>query len=169
MPHAGGVRTEGRDDARTAATWPAGSAAPVPACGPSRCRPCPRRSRRSSRSRRRRTPARPARQAAPAGYRQRIGDLVLDLLGRAPGQSVKTMTWLSDRSGMASIGTVRSAQYPQPATNRKPAMMRNRLRSDTSMSQWIMRASPLLRATPAPSEAWTLSGRTRRRWASRDG
>jgi hypothetical protein len=30
--------------------------------------------------------------------------------GERPGQSVKTMTWLSDRSGMASMGVESSAQ-----------------------------------------------------------
>src|SRR5712692_9200136 len=49
------------------------------------------------------------------------------------------MTWLSERSGMASIGVVKSAQYPQPPSNAKNAMTRNRFRSDSPISQLIMR------------------------------
>ena len=35
--------------------------------------------------------------------------------GLCPGQSVKTITWLSDRSGIASMGVAVSAHQPQPA------------------------------------------------------
>ena len=35
--------------------------------------------------------------------------------GLRPAQSVKTMTWFSLRSGMASMGVRRRAQYPQHA------------------------------------------------------
>src|SRR5207249_5954297 len=59
--------------------------------------------------------------------------------GERPDQSVKTMTWLSERSGMASIGVVKSAQYPQPPSNAKNAMTRNQFRSDSPISQLIMR------------------------------
>src|SRR6266446_8939512 len=62
---------------------------------------------------------------------------------------------------MASMGVVSSAQYPQPPSSKKPIITRNRLRSAASMSQWIMRAFPLLRATPAPAE--THHGRALRR------
>src|SRR5712664_149631 len=58
--------------------------------------------------------------------------------GERPVQSVKTMTWLSERSGMASIGVVRSAQYPHPASNAKAAMTRIRFLSDTSINQLII-------------------------------
>src|SRR5437870_4900267 len=47
------------------------------------------------------------------------------------------MTWLSLRSGMASIGVVSSAQYPQAPTSKKKPTTRKRLRSDVSMSQLI--------------------------------
>src|SRR6266850_6881884 len=57
--------------------------------------------------------------------------------GERPGQSVNTMTWLSDRSGIASIGVVTTAQYPHPATSRKKAMTRKRLRIETPISQLI--------------------------------
>src|SRR5438552_17503229 len=47
------------------------------------------------------------------------------------------MTWLSERSGMASIGVVKSAQYPQAPMNRKRAITMKRFRSATSISQLI--------------------------------
>src|SRR5204863_1659051 len=55
-----------------------------------------------------------------------------------PVQSVKTMTWLSERSGIASIGVVRSAQYPHPASSANTAMTRTRFLSDTSINQLII-------------------------------
>src|SRR4029453_1751632 len=58
--------------------------------------------------------------------------------GDRPGQSVKTITWLSDRSGIASIGVVSSAQYPQPARSRNAAITRTRFRSEISISQLII-------------------------------
>src|ERR1043166_3080063 len=57
--------------------------------------------------------------------------------GDRPVQSVKTITWLSLRSGIASIGVVRSAQYPQAPTSRKAPTTRKRLRSETSTNQLI--------------------------------
>ncbi len=51
------------------------------------------------------------------------------------------MTWLSERSGIASIGVVTSAQYPQPASRAKNAMTRTRFPSDTSISLLIMSRS----------------------------
>src|SRR6266853_1737506 len=70
--------------------------------------------------------------------------------GERPGQSVKTMTWLSDRSGIASIGVDSRAQYPHPATRMKPAMTRNRLRIETPISQLIIAA--YLRTPPEPPD-----------------
>src|SRR5207253_10516239 len=49
-------------------------------------------------------------------------------------------TWLSERSGIASIGVVSRAQYPQAPTSRKNAITRNRFRSDTSINQLIISA-----------------------------
>src|SRR5882724_10623986 len=66
--------------------------------------------------------------------------------GERPVQSVKTITWLSERSGMASIGVVSRAQYPQPPRNRKAAMTSTRLRSDSSINRLIIAASSLLPA-----------------------
>src|SRR5260370_4640975 len=66
--------------------------------------------------------------------------------GERPGQSVKTITWLSERSGIASIGVVRSAQYPQPARSRNAATTRTRFRSEPSINQliiWTGRGAPL--------------------------
>src|SRR5881409_637544 len=58
--------------------------------------------------------------------------------GDRPDQSVNTITWLSERSGIASIGVVRSAQYPHPPRRRKAAMTRTRFRRETSISQLII-------------------------------
>src|SRR2546427_7033580 len=69
--------------------------------------------------------------------------------GDRPVQSVKTITWLSERSGIASIGVVSSAQYPQPATSKKKPMTKNRVRSDSSINQLII-ARALL---PSSAEA----------------
>src|SRR4030095_13686667 len=55
------------------------------------------------------------------------------------------MTWLSDRSGIASIGVDVSAHHPQPARPRYRTTTRNRFFSATSMSRLIMLASPRLR------------------------
>src|SRR2546430_16211128 len=55
------------------------------------------------------------------------------------------MTWLSDRSGIASIGVVTSAQYPQAPTSTKNAITRKRFLSDSSMSQLITHAPPVSR------------------------
>src|SRR2546427_9971137 len=64
--------------------------------------------------------------------------------GDRPDQSENTMTWLSERSGIASIGVVRSAQYPQAPISRKSAITMKRFRSATSISQLIIaRASSL--------------------------
>src|SRR5438128_5545898 len=48
------------------------------------------------------------------------------------------MTWLSLRSGIASIGVVSSAQYPQAPTSTNRPSTRKRFRSDTSISQLTM-------------------------------
>src|SRR5712691_6620267 len=56
------------------------------------------------------------------------------------------MTWLSLRSGMASIGVVSSAQYPHAPTSKKKPTTRKRLRSDVSMSQLITCSD-----TPSPT------------------
>src|SRR6266496_2878617 len=60
------------------------------------------------------------------------------------------MTWLSDRSGIASIGVDSRAQYPHPATRMKPAMTRNRLRIETPISQLII--ATYLRTPPEPPD-----------------
>src|SRR5438445_7207179 len=48
------------------------------------------------------------------------------------------MTWLSLRSGIASIGVVSSAQYPQAPTSTNRPSTRKRFRSDASISQLTM-------------------------------
>src|SRR2546430_16321241 len=63
------------------------------------------------------------------------------------------MTWLSLRSGMASIGVVSSAQYPQTPMSRKKPTTRKRLRSDVSMSQLITDSD-----TPSPGGIRTPAG-----------
>src|ERR1700719_313310 len=61
--------------------------------------------------------------------------------GLRPDQSVKTITWLSLRSGMASIGACSIAHIPQAAMPIQSVTTRNRLRSETSISRSIMDAS----------------------------
>src|SRR5262249_24313908 len=58
--------------------------------------------------------------------------------GLCPAQSVKTMTWLSERSGIASIGVARSAHQPQPERPRYSAITMKRFFSATSTSRLIM-------------------------------
>src|SRR3989442_3087109 len=57
--------------------------------------------------------------------------------GDRPDQSENTITWLSERSGIASIGVVKSAQYPEAPIKRKSAITMKRFRSATSISQLI--------------------------------
>src|SRR5437660_7172207 len=52
------------------------------------------------------------------------------------------MTWLSDRSGIASIGVVSRAQSPQPPRNKKPETTSKRFLSDSSMSRLITHTPP---------------------------
>src|ERR1700736_577146 len=70
------------------------------------------------------------------------------------------MTWLSERSGIASRGVVRSAQYPHPARSTKTATTRTRFLSDTSMSQLITAA--LRRPPRRAGLSQTVAGRRRR-------
>src|SRR6266481_5106592 len=58
--------------------------------------------------------------------------------GLRPDQSVKTITWLSLKSGRASIGARSIAHKPQPAIPIQSATTRKRLRSESSMSRSIM-------------------------------
>src|SRR5882724_10758081 len=58
--------------------------------------------------------------------------------GLRPDQSVKTITWLSLKSGMASIGARSIAHKPQPAIPTQSATTRKRLRRESSMSRSIM-------------------------------
>src|SRR2546425_12784555 len=64
---------------------------------------------------------------------------------------------------MASIGVVRSAQYPQAPTSTKNAITRNRFLSDTSMSQLITRCD----LSPASAHAENTDGRRRQSVTSR--
>src|SRR5882762_5235852 len=52
------------------------------------------------------------------------------------------MTWLSDRSGIASMGVAPRAHQPQPARPMYTATTMKRFFSDSSMSRLIMLASP---------------------------
>src|ERR1700688_677890 len=61
--------------------------------------------------------------------------------GLRPDQSVKTITWLSLRSGMASIGACSIDHSPQAAMPIQRVTTRNRLRSETSISRSIMDVS----------------------------
>src|SRR5260370_13438184 len=61
--------------------------------------------------------------------------------GLRPDQSVKTITWLSLRAGLASIGACSIAHSPQAAIPIQSVTTRNRLRSEISISRSIMSAS----------------------------
>src|SRR5688572_10549003 len=60
------------------------------------------------------------------------------------------MTWLSERSGMASMGVVTSAQYPQAPSRTNSAITRKRFLSDSSINQLTM---SLHRRLVAPGSA----------------
>ena len=62
--------------------------------------------------------------------------------GLRPIQSAKTMTWFSDRSGMASTGIVIMARTPAIAIASEARMTRYRLRIDHSMIDSIMALAP---------------------------
>src|SRR6266481_3823945 len=82
--------------------------------------------------------------------------------GLRPDQSVKTITWLSLRSGMASIGACSIAHSPQAAMPIQSVTTRNRLRSETSISRSIMDASQVLAADDSDSySVWVLWRRDR--------
>src|SRR6188768_859772 len=80
--------------------------------------------------------------------------------GLCPGQSVKTMTWLSDRSGIASIGVDVSAHQPQPARPRYRTTTMNRFFSATSMSRLIILASQKRRRIQAAKAVRACSRKT---------
>src|SRR5262245_65872174 len=63
------------------------------------------------------------------------------------------MTWLSERSGIASIGVVSSAQYPQAPTSTNSAITRKRFLSDSSMSQLTTHTPPRRRGPCAQTRA----------------
>src|SRR3954463_1283546 len=80
--------------------------------------------------------------------------------GLRPIQSVKTITWFSDRSGIASTGMVNRARYPATPTIKAARMTRNRLRIDHSMIASIKDQLLLRQVRPV-----TPDGRGRRpRW-----
>src|SRR6266849_3325083 len=62
--------------------------------------------------------------------------------GLRPDQSVNTITWLSLRSGMASIGARSIAHSPQAAMPIQSATTRKRLRSEISRRRSIMSNFP---------------------------
>ena len=81
--------------------------------------------------------------------------------GERPDQSVNTITWLSERSGMASIGVVSSAQYPQAPTRKKTAITRKRFRIDSSINRLITPRSSA--ASPSARTELCASGKRRLR------
>src|SRR6266436_5837816 len=66
--------------------------------------------------------------------------------GLRPDQSVKTITWLSLKSGMASIGARSIAHRPQPAIPSQSITTRNLFRSESSIMRSIIVASPKIHA-----------------------
>src|ERR1041385_4792080 len=75
-----------------------------------------------------------------------------------PSQSVMMMTWTSDRSGIASIGVLRSAQYPEPTIARMKRTTRNAFRAENWMMRSITASSHSRRAGRRRAAAF---GRTR--------
>src|SRR4051794_21490107 len=63
--------------------------------------------------------------------------------GLRPIQSVKTITWFSDRSGIASTGIVIIARVPATPSASAARITRYRLRIDHSMIDSIMPDRPL--------------------------
>src|SRR5262245_49850510 len=83
--------------------------------------------------------------------------------GERPGQSENTITWLSDRSGIASSGVVSKAQYPHAPSSAKTPTTRKRFRSDSSMSRLITDLlHRVAHARDETSDLWTDYGP--RRW-----
>ena len=89
--------------------------------------------------------------------------------GLRPIQSVKTITWFSDRSGIASTGMVISARTPAIPTASAARITRKRLRIDHSMiASIIARLRPRVPTCPlgmpegrmssAPPDAMTRIG-----------
>src|SRR4051812_49366539 len=66
------------------------------------------------------------------------------------------MTWLSDRSGIASIGVDVSAHHPHPARPRYTTTTMDRFFRATSTSRLIMLASPKPHRDQAKAGATTL-------------
>src|SRR6266403_5415007 len=66
--------------------------------------------------------------------------------GLRPDQSVKTITWLSLKSGIASIGARSIAHRPQPAIPIQSITTRNLFRSESSIMRSIILASPMTHA-----------------------
>src|SRR5580704_12244340 len=62
--------------------------------------------------------------------------------GLRPIQSVKTITWFSDRSGIASTGIVSMARTPATPSTRDARITMKRLRIDHSMIDSIMVGCP---------------------------
>ena len=63
--------------------------------------------------------------------------------GLRPIQSVKTITWFSDRSGIASTGIVSMARTPATPSTSEARITSSRLRIDHSMIDSIMVRSPI--------------------------
>src|SRR3954453_21157432 len=61
--------------------------------------------------------------------------------GLRPGQSVKTMTWFSPRSGTASTGVSRTAYTPNTVRAAATRRTTNRFRTDSSIRRSIMGGS----------------------------
>src|SRR5216684_290724 len=81
--------------------------------------------------------------------------------GLRPDQSVKTITWLSLKSGIASIGARSIAHRPQPAIPIQSITTRNLFRSESSITRSIIVVSPKtyarIRARPQTGKGRTLS------------
>ena len=73
-----------------------------------------------------------------------------ELYGPGGEVIVPTITWVSERSGMASSGSVLSAQIPPTTANAVAMKINIRLRADHAMRRAIISGAPLPSSRAAP-------------------
>src|SRR2546422_5667358 len=79
-------------------------------------------------------------------------------VGLRPDHSVKTIACTSDRSGIASSGTSKTAHTPPAVSNSTPRITRTGLRALFSMSRVIIFSHPMLSPShPQPAQAGCFS------------
>src|SRR6058998_1506429 len=71
--------------------------------------------------------------------------------GLRPIHSVETITWVSERSGIASTGVFRNARTPKAAATRTATMVSARFRAHHAMRRSIIAPLPFLRRRLEPA------------------